>query len=359
MNRYYVVLIFLILLILFLLTSCSYNGETIQQSESEEELEAIIEEISLSEDDFAPSINTLPYRGAVLFINYKGEVDLSDYVLYVDISHGKDVTQENMPVEEVDGNLVATIVDLMYLPGAELDFVISAENDFGEVHKFKYSLVYDGYYPWKDWMFDLSANVILDHNWHQFKYDYPDCSNRLGSHSSWDFYDGGKMLNVYSGTVGVVFRIPPACIKGNLEIYNPYVGAIVQYGHTKHADKLYIGKDVEPGEHIANVEQPWDHLHYSVIRPYRYIKYIKGSSSFQLPLDLSDMWDGYYFPIISEPDRFIYHDSYNDPFYWHEPTTLGYWYENTLPDGFKNLMIEIFQRENPNVILPAKEPLNN
>jgi len=356
MNKYYVVLIFLILLNLFPLTSCSNNGEPLQQSEPEEELEANTEEVSLSEDGFAPSIDTLPYRGAVLFINYEGEVDLSDYVLHVDISHGKDVTQENMPVEEVDGNLVATIVDLMYLPGDKLDFVIRAKNDIGEEHKFKYSLVYDGYYPWKDWMLDLSANVILDHNWHQFKYDYPDCSNRLGSHSSWDFYAGGEALNVYSGTVGFVLRIHPASVEDNLEIYNPYVGAIVQYGHTKHTDDLYMGKDVEPGDYIANVLLSWDHIHYSVIRPYRYTK---GVSNTGLPLNLSDRWDGYYFPIISEQGRFIYHDDYNDPFYWHEPTTLGYWYEGTLPDGIKDSMIEIFQRENPDVILPVKEPLSN
>lgn len=356
MNRYYLILIFLILLILFPLTSCSNNGEPLQQSEPEEEFEVKTEETSLSEEDFAPNIGTLPYRGAVLFINYEGEVDLSDYVLHVDISHDKDITQENMPVEEVDGNLVATIVDLMYLPGDKLDFAISAKNDIGEEHIFKYSLDYAGHYPWKDWMFDLSANVILDHSWNMFKYDYPDCSNRLGSHSSWDFYAGGKALNVYSGTVGVVFRIPPACIEGNLEIYNPYIGAIVQYGHTEYNDELYIGKDVEPGDYIADVLLSWDHIHYSVIRPYRYVK---GVSNIELPLNLSDRWDGYYFPIIFEPNRFIYHDSYNDPFYWHEPTTLGYWYEDTLPDGFKNLMIEIFQRENPDVILPAKEPLSN
>jgi len=48
---------------------------------------------------------------------------------------------------------------------------------------------------------------------------------------------------------------------------------------------------------------------------------------------------------------------YKDPFYFHEPTTLGYWNEETLPKGLKEEMLRIFKRDNPNVILPATEPL--
>lgn len=52
------------------------------------------------------------------------------------------------------------------------------------------------------------------------------------------------------------------------------------------------------------------------------------------------------------------HEHHDGPFYWHEPTTLGYWNDETLPSGFKDHLLNIFKRDNPNVILPAKAPLD-
>ena len=357
-----ILLSFLVIVLFFfsvIVFNCDTNDSAISDPIESEQIEEIIEEeeqITLSEKDFTFEIGALPYRGAVLFIDYDGGIDLSDYNLLVDVISGGEIKQENMPVEKVDGNLTATVVDLMYLPGDELDFVIRIQDSSGDEIECRYSETLERY-PWKDWMLKEEETVSLKipGTNYNFKYYWPGILTGLEAHSSWDYMTTPyKAVEVYCGTVGIVYRIPPSCIDGNLEIYNPYVGAIVQYGHTKAISNLYMGRTVEPGELIAHIIPEDYHIHYSVIRPYRYVQ---DMNSIRLPLNVSDRWDAYYFPIIFEPGRFIYHDNYNDPFYWHEPTTLGYWYEETLPKGLKDEMLRIFKRDNPDVILPATEPL--
>lgn len=355
-----ILLTFMVVILCFFLmivTGCDTDDSVIPDPiEPEEIIEE--EQIKLSEEDFTFEIKTLPYRGAVLFINYEGEENLSEYYFLVDILSDGEIKQEKMAVEEVDGNLVVTIVDLMYLPGDELDFIITIKDDAGEVMDFYHSEVLERY-PWKDWIFDNSDSknyVYVDplglHIYNPFKYDFPDCSNQLGTHASWDLYDGGKMLDVYSGTVGVVYMtfVNPRT-GGDVRIYNPHVGAIVQYGHMVINDEISIGKDVKPGDHLGNVLRPWDHIHYSVIRPYSYVRDMRFAGDLRDLVD-EEKWEGYYWPIPWDIDG-----HYHDPFYWHEPTTLGYWYEDTLPEGLKEDMIRIFERENPGVVLPATEPL--
>ena len=350
MRKTYYRSLLIILLFLIFLTACSTSEINLQQNDPEEDLEEKMEEALFLQDDFTLSIGTLPYRGAVLYIAYEGETDLSEYELNVDIASKGVVTQRDMQTEEVDGYLISEIVDLMYIPRAELEFVLKVKNDDGELCRYNYVLVFERYYSWKDWMLaDGEWFSIINYS-PNFKYDFPGCTNNLGAHSSWDIMtSSGQAVPVYSGTIGFIFRIISE--HENLEVYNPYVGAIVQYGHTTPKSDIYVGKKVMPGEHISYVIPKAEHIHYSIIRPYRYV------------LKISE--DGYrhYMPIISNETasgdgRFIYHDSYKDPFYFHEPTTLGYWNEESLPAGLKEEMLSSFKRDNPNVILPAELPLD-
>ena len=96
--------------------------------------------------------------------------------------------------------------------------------------------MFDQYYPWKDWLFDPEEEITFDNLdypvHHVFKYDYPDCGNQLGVHASWDFYDFGKELDVFSGTVGIIgFIMECPMTGGAVDIYNSYVGAFLRYGH--------------------------------------------------------------------------------------------------------------------------------
>jgi hypothetical protein len=338
----------------FLCTACTPSESNITQNDLvlNDKQEQNLEVALFSQNDFILKIDTLPYRGAVLFIEYYGEDAIADYQIRVDIEVAGDFRQRDTWGENDSDLIIAEIVDLMYLPGDQLDITLKIKDATGEKIRYNYPLVFENYYPWKDWMLAEGEWFSVSQYSPNFKYDFPNCPNNLGAHSSWDIgTTNNKAVKVYCGTVGIVYRIPPACIEGNLEIYNPFVGAIVQYGHTKPTNDLYIGKEVIPGEHIANVIPRDKHIHYSVIRPYRYV--LKQSN------------DGapYYMPIINNTGafgdgRFIYHDSYNDPYYWHEPTTLGYWNEQTLPSGLKEEMLRMFQKDNPNVVLPAIKPLD-
>jgi hypothetical protein len=330
-----------------------------EPDKSETEIEKKkIEEPSIPKDYFNLRIDTLPYRGAVLFIDWDGDADLSEYVLTVDVGQNGRFMQKEMPVEVIDNQLVAEIVDLMYVIGSDLNIVLNIENENGELYAYEYSLPFEHYWPWIDWMLDIDEPVSLDIPGigYNFKYDWPKIATGLGAHSSWDFMTRhGDDVNVYSSTVGVVYRMFPLAGEGNLEVYNPHVGAIVQYGHTAPVDDLYIGQDLLPGDLIAKVIREERHIHYSIIRPFSYHRNIREISVQFKP---SDKWSGYYWPAIVSNDRFIYSaEYYQDPFYFHEPATLGYWYEDTLPDGLHEQMLEIFQRDNPGVELPAIEPM--
>jgi hypothetical protein len=352
---------------ILVLSFCCFLALTILACESKIEIidePEQVEEITLSQDDFVLRIDTLPYRGAVLFIDYNGDMDITEYALSVDISLNDSIMQEGMLVEDLDGNLIAEIIDLMYVPNEVLDIILKIKRDQGETERYKYLLTFEGYYPWKDWIFNTQERVFLwsdedktlsDSEILEFVYEGTDRAfTPSGAHASWDLYDGGKMLDVYSGTVGVVYMtFEDKRTGGDVRIYNPHVGAIVQYGHLVIDDEIAVGKIVEPGDRLGNVLRPWDHVHYSVIRPYSYLRDAQYATHCLSGLITEDRWDGYYWPKPWDIDG-----HYNDPFYWHEPTTLGYWNEETMPSGFKDHLLNIFKRDNPNVILPATKPLN-
>lgn len=343
--------------IAFTATACQ-NGENAADQTDQEtngsanvnDQAAAAETTLFFKEDFTLKIDTLPYRGAVLFIDYSGEQNLADYQLSVDILLNDTLMQENMPVEEVEGKLTATIIDLMYLPGDELDFILTIKEESDEIYKYNHSEKLQRY-PWKDWMLaeDEWFTINFDNpNYPNFVYDYPDHPNMSGSHSSWDYWTTpGKSVEVFSGTKGLVYSTSP---KDNLEIYNPYVGAIVQYGHTNFLEENFEDLIIMPGDHVTNVIASDEHIHYSIYRPYRYSKTFSIGRTLQSD-KWRDRWEGYYWPVPYDN-----HGLYDDPFYWHEPTTLGYWYEETLPPGLKEEMIAMFQKHNPGLVLPVMKP---
>jgi len=331
------------------------NGERSKDKE--------LQEIILSEDDFTLSIDTLPYRGAVLFINYEGEENISDYNLFFDVISNGETKQENMLVEEVDGTLTATIVDMMYLPGDKLDFVIKIQDGSGEVLECRHSETLE-HYPWKDWIFDLDEPISLNVPGvnYNFIYDWPNSPNELGAHSSWDFMTRfSDDVAVYSGTQGIVFLVSDYRGEYNVYLYNPYVGAIIQNGHLAGGITLVDGQNIYPGDFLGYIAlSSLPHNHYSVIRPFGYTRNINHSSAVWAEDGVPSNFRDYYWPIWHADGGDIFDAQYyQDPYYFHEPTTLGYWYEDTLPDGLKEEMIKIFERDNPEIELPAKEPSSN
>jgi hypothetical protein len=348
-----VLVLILCCLLAFAVLACGAETPAVEEtgkSEVTEEDEAVEEALFL-QDDFALSIGPLPYRGAVLFIDYNGEVNISEYEIKVDVVLNDVVMQQNMPIEYVNDNLIAEIVDLMYLPGDELDFVLKINEEDNKIFECYHSEQLQRY-PWKDWMLEEGEWFSVTVYNPNFKYDYPSCGNKLGSHASWDIMtEINKEVRVYSNTFGVIIRAP-TLVDVNLEIYNPYVGAIVQYAHIVpvggyYNEKMWVGEIIYPSEHIANIIPKDRHLHYTIMRPYGYVANTKKNE-----------WNNYYWPIMIENGKRIQENSYSDPFYFHEPTTLGYWNEETLPPGLKKEMLMMFQKYNPDVVLPATKPLD-
>ena len=300
--------------------------------EEEVEVKEEIEEISFSQEDFVLKIDTLPYQGAVLLINYLGDVDVSDYELRVAIIYDEEITQTDI-VKEVDNNLISPIIDLKYFPGDELEFLLMVEDK-----KYSYLKTLERY-PFKDWMFGKGYyTLLLPHHDDNFVYGEPSWEDNVGAHASWDIWTD-PYETVYSGTTGVVSRICP----DSVEIFNPHVGVILQYGHIIPTEDLYEGKNVSSGDYIGNVCPIVKHVHYSTIRPYR--------------IGWDRTRESYWFVFNVGQEQLYSLKYYRDPFYFHEPTTLGYWYEETLPEGSRDKMIEIFKKHN-DVVLPAREPLN-
>ena len=94
-----ILLSFLVIVLFFfsvIVFGCDTNDSAISDPIESEQIEEIIEEeeqITLSEKDFTFEIGALPYRGAVLFIDYDGGIDLSDYNLFVDVISDGEIKQ--------------------------------------------------------------------------------------------------------------------------------------------------------------------------------------------------------------------------------------------------------------------------
>jgi hypothetical protein len=339
----------------FTTIACENEAKVTDELEQAEKIEEI-ETTPFSQDDFVLRIDTLPYRGAVLFIDYRGEIDISGYDLSVDIMLNDNIVQQDMPGEQVDGNLIAEVIDLMYLPGDELDFILKIKEEDNEVFECYHSEQLQRY-PWKDWILAEGEWFSISQYRPNFKYVFPDCPNKLGAHSSWDIgTTAGKAVEVYCGTMGIVYLI--SAQYEDFVIYNPYVGALVQYGHTVPVEGVYEGKMVMPGEHIANIIPAAKHIHYSIMRPLKYTRIDKHVVERFDYIPESMM--GLYWCYLNLLQASVYDSNYyKDPYYWHEPTTLGYWNEETLPPGLKEEMLRLFIKDNPNIVLPAMKPIGS
>lgn len=237
---------------------CDSSNNVIQEPVEPEE---IIEEgqIPLSEKDFTVEIGTLPYRGAVLFIDYLGEIDISNYELWVEIVHDEKITQRDLVVEIVGDSFVSEIVDLMYLPGDELEFVLKIKDVYqGQDWKYSYFQALERY-PWKDWMLADREWFSFGSNHDNYVYGKPSWGG-VGAHASWDIWTQPN-APVYSGTIGVVVLEYLDIADTAVHIFNPYIGSIIQYAHVTPSKELYPGKIVNPGEHIANVCPEVLHIH--------------------------------------------------------------------------------------------------
>jgi len=296
----------------------------------EDKIEELIDEPGGPAGDIIARIDSQPYHGAVLVFTYTGNIiDFDGLAISVDLYQDSALVQDNTPVQVVGEQLVAEIVDLKFHLSSNLDARLTISGSTRLPSQLDFSLSYDHFWPWMDWMLQPGDETeILG----EFIYDCPDHPNRLGAHSSWDIVvKSDQRIEVFCGTEGIIYQIN----QNNVFVYNPFVGAIIQYGHTFELKGRQIGQEVHPGDLISRVDPSVRHIHYSVLRPLG--------------------WDENDWPYWRDDnDRSIF-DSlyYRDPFYFHEPATWGYWYESTLPEGWIDSMKEIFEELNPG-ITPSK-----
>lgn len=285
-------------------------------------------------------LDTIPYRGVVLIIEYTDASNgIESLSMSVDVAQNGRCIQDEEPVQLVDGNLVAEIIDFKYSLGMPLDISIELFQESVEIQTLSFSLPFEQYAPWMDWMLQPGDETYIQSDNCGFSYDCPYSPNGLGAHASWDFMTHPE-VPVYSGTEGVIYHLGYEAGLENVYIYNPHVGGIIQYGHCLPIDGLSVGDEIHPGDHIATVTTQYpgrDHIHYSVIRPI-------GWDSSGWPY----WWDEENISVF-EPKY------YQDTFYFHEPATLGYWYEETLPIGWKDQMMLIFRQNNPDLFDEVSE----
>jgi len=280
------------------------------------------------------------YRGAVLMVRFPG--DPSEFSkpgtlaeLRFDFYQDGTALQTGTPVEYTDGDFMAEIVDLRFLLHRQIDAVLTTQGILGLSKEIRFRFVMTERCPWIDWMLEPDDFRRVEDD---FRYDWPDSPNGLGAHASWDIFTRPG-ATVSCGTKGTVFRKDYQPGVECVYVYNPYTGGILQYGHVYPARRPAEGMSVYAGEPIGAVVDNDDnsHIHFSVIRPLG--------------------WDGA--DVGAEPywRESIYHGTsifdskyYQDPFYFHEPATWGYWNEETVPTEWLVFMKESFRRHNPQAL---------
>jgi len=270
------------------------------------------------------------YRGAVLRVD-PAQLGLEGDGWIARFSQSGAFRHESPLRQEEDGILVAEIIDLMFNVGAPIDVAMVHPN--GEpTHSLP--LRFDSYFPWIDWMLQEPMCAEVED---KFRHRWPDCYNGMEAHSSWDFHTRAE-CPVYASSPGEIIYAQTSSDPREVDVclYNPYVGGILQYGHVRPAEGIEVGTDVEAGELIGYVvdysnEGGRGHIHFSVFRPAWEDRY--SSSRWRL----------------SGFRRMLGTRYYQDPFYFHEPTTWGYWNLGTLPDGLAANLKSMFARHNPGV----------
>jgi hypothetical protein len=275
----------------------------------------------------AAELASEPYRGAILRVSAQGDLFLDEGEVWIArlFQEGAFVHQSAL-IQDGSGCMIAEVVDLMFHVGVPLDVELLEENS-GK--SFRFEREFTHYYPWIDWMLAADKQFEIPD---KFRYCWPGCYNGLDAHSSWDIATFGY-CPVYAGTHGEVIHAANSGTMQDVCIYNPDVGGVVQFGHVR--PRVVLGQVVAPTDVIGYVETrntSWPHIHFSIIRPAWVDKY-------------SDLeWD------LRRFSRLITNASYyQDPFYFHEPATWGYWQLETLPEGVYALMREYFERHNPGI----------
>jgi hypothetical protein len=128
-------------------TGCDIFNNELMKNIVGDDVALDLKEATFLQNEFVLSIVTLHQRGAVLDIDYSGEVDLSLYEISVDIENNGVITQLDTPTEEIEGKLISEINGHLYLPGDELSFTLQINAEGTEIARLSYSLDYLGYYP--------------------------------------------------------------------------------------------------------------------------------------------------------------------------------------------------------------------
>jgi len=286
-----------------------------------------------------------PYHGAVLVLAWnEGQLPSTNASVVVDTRQAGGIVESGIAARREDDLYIAELVDLMYELNVEIEIRLEVRELAEEPKTFESSVVLRRFFPWMDW---ILAEGDADSLWPHFRYDWPDSPNGKGCHSAWDVYTRLGRVPVYSGCPGIVYVTMSESYddaEGQVQIYNPFVGAFVQYGHIWPYARLRppeVGGPmwVDAGEAIGHVievkgMEEVKHIHFAVFRPATW-----GVHEIGLGLSTFDK------------NGVCVHDPIHnmDPYYFHEPATWGYWNSETLPDGWEEQMLDWFEHYNPGV----------
>jgi len=274
------------------------------------------------------------YRGAVLRVSSEESEAMSALGEWTATFHqAGQFKHESTLLPDEGGALSAEIIDLMFRVGLPIDVSLACV-DTGETRTL--SLDLEHYFPWLDWMLEEAMTSEIPD---KFRYWWPECYNGQNAHSSWDYFTRAG-CPVYCCTPGqIIYAVDsPNERECDVCVYNADVGGILQFGHVRPAAGIRLGMNVEAGQLIGNVfdhsgdGSGYGHIHFSVVRP-----------------AWEDKYDGLDWDLLGFRRVIANQCYYQDPFYFHEPTTWGYWRLETLPPGAASRMRALFEGRNPGV----------
>jgi hypothetical protein len=293
-------------------------------------------DLAACSNSFTAAIESRPYRGAVVAFRYAGSTaDLGSVRATVNLCQAGVCIQRDAPVVAEGGVLVAELIDLMFKLGT-IQAQLTIRSGTQTPSTAAFMLEFQHFYPWIDWMLQPGDGIGFGDD----RFDYTSTfrpnhppSTTWYPHASWDFSARAAGVGVFCGTEGVVARAFEMQAEADVWIYSPSVGGYLQYGHVVPISGLREGQVVHPGQQIGSVmDRPYDHIHFSVFRPLKW----------------DDVGQPVWHPRTGE---FILGlPYYSDPFYFHEPTTWGYWNESTLPSGWVDHMRQEFEKYNSGVV---------
>ena len=292
-----------------------------------------------------------PYRGAVIVFETAGDptrIPLSAWAgAETNLYSNDELVQSRTPLEFADGSLLAEIVELRFELGDEVEIRLSAPESLAIEMPNPLRIRLDRFFPWMDWMLARDTDfTVVD-----FRYHWPGCPNGNESHASWDICTEAN-TPVFCSIEGQVYLVLREADQNlySVIVYCPAVGGFVQYGHVIPVNSLRIRQAVHPGQLIGHVD-PWrrPHIHFSVFRPLRLASSLLADSMPSLRLEPGDPASTRLETGDPESSSVFESEYYQDPYYFHEPATWGYWNESPLPNGTLAEMKALFVMWNGSV----------